>query len=191
MSREFKRHIAVDMDDVILDFMPNVMACFEREYGIVHPFNGSPWGPDAVAFTKHPALLESGYKDWWGWLRDRDWLWGLAPAVPGAIGGLKTLRARGYYVELVTSKPEWAEPQVWKWLGRWRPDLDRVTIVRPGESKAEVSSADGIIDDKIDTVKEWEDLERSSIWFNRGPMKLYTGVSTEANNWADILEVLT
>ena len=118
-------HLAVDLDDVVLDFANGVLNAFETEFGETHPYDGDPWGPSMVAFTKHPTLLAAGYKSWWDWLRARDWLWSNFPAVPGAIGGLQTLRHQGHYLECVTSKPEWAEPQVWKWLGKWRAPFNR------------------------------------------------------------------
>lgn len=184
-------HIAVDQDDVMLEFFPNVLECFEREYGIKPKFDGSPWGPDAVAFTHHPALLASGYDDWWGWLRERDWLWGIAPAVPGAIGGVKQLRAMGHYVEMVTSKPLWAEPQVWRWLGKWRPPFQKVTIVEPGQSKVDYTSADLIIDDRRSTCDEFEAAGRKAIHFERGAQPT---TATErvrvAISWPAVLHVV-
>ncbi len=156
-------HIAIDLDDVVLDFMPSVMAAFEREYGVRPEYDGQPWGKQAVDFAKHPMFLESGYKSWWDWLRDREWLWATFPAIPGAIGGIKRLRASGHYVECVTSKPEWAEHNVWKWMGRWRPPFNQVTIVTNGQRKVEFTKADVIVDDKLATCREF----RRAIWFNR------------------------
>ena len=131
--------------------MPSVMETFQREYGARPEYDGQPWGAQATAFYKHPLLLESGYASWWDWLRDRDWLWSTFPAVEGAIGGIKRLRAAGHYVECVTSKPEWAEFNVWKWLGKWRPAFNQVTIVNTGQSKLDFTDADVIVDDKLDT----------------------------------------
>lgn len=182
--------IAVDMDDVMLDFMNNVMTCFYREYGISVKWDGDPWGPDAVAFTKHSAFKTSGYKDWWGWLRDRDWLWGIAPAIPGAIGGVKQLRAAGHYLELVTSKPEWAEPQVWRWLGKWRPAFERVTITKPGTPKVTATNADLIIDDKLETCSGFIEAGRYAIHFDR---TMYASTTDGerffvAKDWQDVLD---
>lgn len=189
-------HIAVDCDDVMLDFIGMVRKCFRKEFGFegIPDYSGSPWGEDVVAFTKHPSLLAAGYKSWWDWLRERDWLWGTADAVDGAIGGVKTLRAQGHYLEMVTSKPEWAEPQVWRWLGKWRPPFHRVTIVNSKEQKVDVTDARLIIDDKVDTVKSFADAGRWGIVFDRGRVHTMEAMLSPrievAHNWDDVLKLV-
>jgi deoxypyrimidine-specific 5' nucleotidase type C protein (NT5C) len=173
-------HLAIDLDDVVLDFMPSVMESFYREYGIRPEFDGQPWGEMATKFYKHPLFLESGYKSWWDWLRDREWLWATFPAVPGAIGGIKRLRADGHYVECVTSKPEWAEHNVWKWLGKWRPSFQQVTIVTTGEAKIDMTDADVIVDDKQETVQDFRNNGRYGILFDRSRI-MPNSVSTIAS----------
>lgn len=184
-------HVAVDCDDVMLAFFENVLNCFYREYGIEVPWDGAPWGADAVAFTKHPAFIASGYKDWWGWLRDRDWLWGIAPAIHGSIGGVKQLRAAGHYMEMVTSKPDWAEPQVWRWLGKWRPPFERVTITKPGVRKVDATDADLIIDDKRSTCEEFIDAGRAAILFDQSGTAVgpFRGLLV-AHDWREVVFAL-
>jgi hypothetical protein len=185
------------MDDVLLDFFGGVLTALYTEYNLVVPWNGDPWGDDAVsAAFDLPIWKESGYDDWWGWLRERDWLWGsVFQAVPGAIGGIKTLRERGHQVELVTAKPTWAEPQVWRWLGKWRPAVQRVTIVPIGVSKAEVTDADIIIDDKLATIHDWVDSEddRLGIWFARHEASgaLPPERAVRVRDWAGVLETVS
>jgi hypothetical protein len=188
-------HIAVDLDDVTVDFMNNVLDCFEREFGERPAFDGNTWGDSATALYKHPLFIAAGYKSWWDWLRERDWLWGIAPAVPGAIGGIKTLRAAGHYVEAVTSKPEWAEPQVYRWLGKWRPAFQRVTIVTTGQKKTDYTDADLIIDDKLETCAEFLADNRLAIWFHRPG---YTSALAHdlpgglcvATTWSDVVQIV-
>jgi deoxypyrimidine-specific 5' nucleotidase type C protein (NT5C) len=180
-----KLHIAVDLDDVVLDFMPSVMETFYREYGERPEFDGS-WGARTTEFYKHPLLLASGYKSWWDWLRDRDWLWSTFGAVPGAIGGIKQLRAAGHYVECVTSKPEWAEYNVWKWLGKWRPAFHRVTVVTNGQCKADFTAADVIVDDKMENCQAFMERGRQAIYFSTGPHDNYTGQI--AWNWGHVID---
>lgn len=181
-----KLHVAVDLDDVVLDFMPSVMGAFYKEYGERPEFDGAPWGQDAVAFTKHPLLLESGYSSWWEWLRDREWLWATFPAVPGAIGGVKRLRNAGHYVECVTSKPEWAEHNVWKWMGKWRPAFNRVTIVGSGERKIGRTDADLVVDDKLETCRDFASSGRLAVWFNRGPF-MHPPDVFQAEDWRGVV----
>jgi hypothetical protein len=182
-------HVAVDLDDVVLEFMPSVMRSFALEFGVELPYDGAPWGDDAEAFSQHPLFLAAGYENWWGWLRDREWLWATFPAVPGAIGSVKQLREMGHYVECVTSKPVWAEHNVWKWLGKWRPAFNRVTIVGLGQSKVSATQADLIIDDKLATCQEFVRSRRGAIWFNRGPRSHtpQTFAVNEANNWEEVM----
>lgn len=191
-------HVAIDLDDVVLDFFPHVLACFEREFGQTPDYDGHPWGDAAVAFTKHPALLAAGYKSWWDWLRDREWLWAIAPAVPGAIGGIETLRNMGHYVECVTSKPEWAEHNVWKWLGKWRPKFHRVTIIdsKAGQRKVDMTDAELIVDDKLLTCEEFRDAGRKAVLFDRSSVsyrydpRKFPGIHV-AHTWADIVQGLS
>jgi hypothetical protein len=104
----------------------------------------------------HPLLDPIIGRNWWTWLRERDWLWPNFPAVDGAIGAVDQLRRQGHYIEILTAKPEWATFAVWKWLGKWRPRVNAVTIVdTKGESKHGASDADLLIDDKIDNCVSW------------------------------------
>ncbi|MEM2973888.1 MAG: hypothetical protein QXS50_07045 [Candidatus Caldarchaeum sp.] len=182
------------MDDVVLDFMNGVLASFEREFDIRLPYGGDPWNiPDLV---KHPVLVAAGYEDWWAWLRDREWLWATFSSVPGAIGGIKKLRQSGHYVECVTSKPEWAEHNVWKWLGKWRPPFNRVTITSPGVPKLSATDAKLIIDDRLETCLDFVNAGRWAIFFNRAvqPRRLPKVPSPEkllqARSWAGVLRAV-
>lgn len=188
-----KLHLAIDLDDVVLDFFPGVLSSFEKEFGEVVEFDGRPWGPDADSFYKHPLLLAAGYKSWWDWLRDREWLWATFGTVSGAIGGIQTLRSQGHYVECVTSKPDWAEHNVWKWLGKWRPAFQRVTIVGRGTRKVDITEADVLIDDKPDNVREFIESGRKGILFDRSTglgnfEAAYNMPCKWAANWKRVLQ---
>lgn len=161
-----KDHVAVDLDDVTVNFWPGVLDAFEVEFGIRLP-DMHPWSDEAKAFAKHPMFVEAGFKDWWGWLRDREWLWARFPAVPGAIGGIAALRRRGWYVEAVTSKPKWAEHNVWKWLGHYRPPFNQVTIITNGQNKVDFTDAQVIVDDKMETCQSFNAAGRGAIIFDR------------------------
>lgn len=183
-------NVAVDLDDVVLEFFSGVIDAFYREFGEVVPWDGDPWGKDAVAFTTHPLLLRAGYKSWWDWLRARDWVWATFAAVPGAIGGIQTLREQGHYIECVTSKPDWAEHVVWKWLGRWRPPFNRVTITdsSKGQLKSDFTKADIIVDDRASTCEEFVELGREAILFQRGPVVPTTDSRIiVAHDWSQVV----
>lgn len=154
-------HAAIDLDDVCLDLVGGVCGVIRKEYGVdLQPEAITDWNFD---YWLEPILDQK----WMKWMRRRDWLWSTFPAVPGAIGGIDTLRRRGVYLELVTSKPEWAENQVWKWLGLWRPAFNRVTIVGPYERKVDFTDADVLVDDKPQNVQEFLEEGRRAILFSR------------------------
>lgn len=191
-------HIAVDQDDVMLDFIGRVRECFRKEFGFegIPKYRGSPWGQEVVEFSKHPRLIEAGYDSWWDWLRERDWLWGTAEAVDGAIGGVRTLRAKGHYVEMITSKPRWAEPQVYRWLEKWRPPFQRVTIIDSvkGERKVDLTEARVIVDDKLETCKQFTEAGRWAVLFDRGRVHTMEGMLdprlTVAHDWGEVLTAI-
>jgi 5'(3')-deoxyribonucleotidase len=146
-------HIAIDLDDVTIDFFQGVIDSMYREFGILL------LKEDVLTWDDNNVKLfpwkDYGYKNWWDWMRQRDWLWATFSAIPGAIGGINALRAKGHYLECLTSKPSWAEPQVWKWLGRWRPAFNQVTIVDLNHPKESMSQADILVDDKWDNIVNW------------------------------------
>ncbi len=142
-------HIAVDLDDVVLDFVGGVRRSVKSEFGIDLP-------DDAIdRWDLHEILDPIIGRSWWSWLRDRDWIWATFPAIDGAMGGLEQLRRDGHYLECVTSKPRWAEYNVWKWIGKWRPPFQRVTITGPDEKKVDWTNAEILIDDKPQNIQEF------------------------------------
>ncbi|HYE80360.1 MAG TPA: hypothetical protein VEI97_20475 [bacterium] len=179
-------HIAVDMDDVVVEFTGFLVECINREYGSqltlaeINDWHFDPWF--------NPILG----RDWWDWLKTRDWLWAKCPAVPGAIGGLQTLRDGGHRVELLTSKPEWAEWVVWAWAGKWRPPVHRITICGHGsQQKHELTDALLLVDDGWHNLEPWAATGRSAIKFarpwneGRRARRIW-----EARDWAQVLHLV-
>jgi len=147
-------HIALDSDDVVVAFLAGVCESINRDYDAhITPEDFTSW---AMAPVVEPILGEP----WWGWMRRHAWLWGEKfKPVPGAIGGIESLRRNGHWLEIVTNKPEWAESEVWKWYGRYKPPVNQVTIV-PLEgperrAKHDVTSAVLLVDDKPEACEEW------------------------------------
>lgn len=155
--------IAVDMDDVIVDFGGRVVQTVNKEYGTHLTL-------DDVTDWNLGKLLDPiiGY-DWWQWWESRAWLWATADAIDGAIGGLDKLHQMGYETEIVTATPDWAKAVKMDWLGKWRPNVDRIVFgkARPPMDKLAASDAFLIIDDKPDTVREWLGAGRSAMLFDR------------------------
>lgn len=180
-------HIAVDLDDVVVDFWQGVVNSFNLEFGYELVWNG-PW--DDVMLKEHPGLRAAGYKSWWDWMRDREWLWAQFSAVPGAIAGVASLRASGCWVEALTSKPEWAEHNVWKWLGKWRPHFNQVTIVGNGTRKVDASAARILVDDKPANCKEFVFDNRHAILFDRMYRSTSDGRLKVAGDWHEVLDIV-
>lgn len=186
-----KDHVAVDLDDVTVDFWPGIAAAFAKEYDIVLPVV-HPWSDEAKKFYNHELFAASGYKDWWAWLRDNRHLWGkVFEPVPGAIGGIRRLRAAGWYVEAVTSKPQWAERSVYEFIGRYNVPFQGAVIVPPGESKLDWTDAGVIVDDKLQTCIDFNKAGRAAVLFDRvgghiddPNLNPFMG---HARNWEDVI----
>lgn len=177
--------VAIDLDDVCLDFFGAITDAVNMEYGT------QLTAADYKEWDLHKIIDPIIGKSWWNWWRSRDWLWARAQAVPGAIGGIQKLRDGGHYVELVTSKPRWAEAQTWQWLGKWRLPVQRVTITDDSITKASVTDADVLVDDKLQNVEEWAATGRHAILFTRPHnrrLKPESILVTRVFSWREIVE---
>ena len=178
-------HIAVDLDDVVLDFVGGLIEAVKKEYGITID-------PDSITdFNLRPVLDPLLGRNWWTWMQERNWLWSNFPAMDGAIGHLEMLRRDEHYLELLTSKPKWAEYNVYRWLGKWRPPFQAVTIVGKDDVKAEHSPADILIDDKLENVMGFANDGRPALLYDRPHNRKYKdlpGLVTRVEGWRDIYE---
>lgn len=200
-------HIAVDLDDVCMEFWSSILKCVEKEYGVHYDYEQTlNWDKNSL---KEADVFGEG-RTWWEWLQERDWLWAQFPAVDGAVGGVQRLRQRGHFVEALTSKPAWAEWTVWSWLGKWRIPFNRVTIVPSGTRKCDVSGSEILVDDYNVNCTSWAEVGRTAIMFTRPWNKdihARAGVSAScavpiagsfhsggriyrANNWTQVLDVV-
>lgn len=173
--------IAVDLDDVILDFCGGVRQAVKVEFGVdLKPDDLDRWHLSEIL---DPIIGRS----WWTWMQEREWLWANFPAIDGAIGSLERLRRDGHYLELVTSKPRWAEHNTWKWLGKWRPPVQRVTIVGPKDRKRDFTDADLLVDDKPKNLEEFS--PGWTILFDR-PHNRDERDFARASTWADVVRMV-
>lgn len=179
--------IAIDIDDCVMDFWRSLEHSVALEYGIELDYESNQDWEDAT--LKRLDIFGEG-RTWWDWLQDRDWVWATFKPVPGAIGAIDMLRRQGHYIELLTKKPDWAEWTVWKWLGRWRPAANRVTVLGLHESKAQVSDAQLLVDDNVDNVLDWVRSGRPAILFdrpwNRSDLPVQLSKVPRAYNWHDV-----
>jgi 5'(3')-deoxyribonucleotidase len=184
-----KLHIALDLDDVVLDFVAGILETVNRDYDAnVQPSEITDWN-----FGQF--IDEIIGKPWFEWLEEHAWLWGEKfKPVPGAIGGIEKLRRAGHYIEIVTAKPEWAEDATWLWLAKYKPRVHRLTIVPIDHisNKHEITDADVLVDDKWENCREWAADGRPAILYNR-PHNFGYGAPPEgvlrANDWNDVLGI--
>lgn len=183
MSMSKPLHVAIDMDDVVVDFTGGLIKSVNIEHGTNLTVN------DVTEWDLHPLLDPILGRSFWTWLREREWLWAQFDAVPGAIGAIDRLRREGHYIEFITSKPDWAIHNVYKWLGLWRPSVQRVTIVTLKDRKVDFTNADVLVDDKLANCQGFVDEGRVAIMFD-APHSRRTKVPTTIHRAADWREVL-
>lgn len=188
--------VAVDGDDVTWDFFGGVVVrAMNTEFDAgIDVRDVTTWDHNPV---KDFPWQRYGFKDWWAWLRRRDWLWGNAPAIDGALGGILRLRAEGHQPELVTAKPDWAEPQVWRWQSKWQAPFRRIIVTDIEEPKHVASDADVLVDDRVTSCVSWvqNDPSRFAICFER-PWNVEDGFAAVqprlfyARDWHDVLRTI-
>jgi len=178
--------IAVDMDDVVVDFIGGLLAAVKKEYDVDIKVS------DIKQWDLKPVLNPIIGRSWWAWLRDREWLWANFDAVDGAIGAIDRLRRAGHWVEMVTSKPDWAEHNVYKWLGKWRLNPQRVTIVKVEDKKANFTDADVLIDDKPSHCADFIATGRKAILFTAAHNRAMTtpAGARRAESWIEVLDII-
>ena len=179
-------HIAVDMDDVVVSFVPGVLKIIKKEYGVDIPIT------DIKQWDLHPILDPVIGRSWWSLLRDREWLWANFDVVEGAIGSIDRLRRDGHFMEMVTSKPDWAEYNVWKWLGKYRIPFNRVTIIGIDENKANATDADILIDDKPQNCLDFIEAGREAILFHAEHNRFVDAPKglIRAKGWPEVVKII-
>jgi len=185
--------IAVDADDVVVDFIGGLLDSIYIEQGVrIEKEDIKEWNLHKV-LDPIIGTPEKPYS-FWKWLQHRERLWANFNAVPGAIGSIDKLRRAGHDMELVTSKPEWAEHNVWIWLGKWRPAFTKVTITKLEDKKSDKSDADVLIDDKPQNVLDWIETGRKAILFTSAHNRTFGVIRgshlTRADDWAEVIRLI-
>lgn len=153
------KHLAIDLDDVCLDFYGTLIDAVNEQ------FDAELTRSSFEEWDLGPVLEPIIGGNWWKWWKAQD-LWQTARPVRGVLGGLRHLRKNGYYLEVVTSKPEWAERATWEWQGRVKLPVHQFTIVEMGKRKVDTTDADILIDDKPANCYEFVDDGRKAILFS-------------------------
>ena len=182
--------IALDLDDVVLEFVAGVCETVNRDFGV----NVRPEDVDSWDFGKF--LDEHIGYSWWTWLEEHAFVWGdKFKPVPGALGGIEKLRRAGHRLEIVTAKPEWAEDQLWIWMAKYKPRVHQVTII-PVErisKKQDATDADVLVDDKWENCVEWAKDGRPAILYarphNAGFGDPPSGI-VRASSWGRVVEIV-
>lgn len=77
---------------------------------------------------------------------------------------------------------------MWKWLGKWRPPFQRVTIV-DRQPKWTVTDATLLVDDKSQNCKEFVAAGRRAVLFTREHNRSYQNLADgvlRAYSWSDV-----
>jgi 5'(3')-deoxyribonucleotidase len=182
-------HIALDLDDVVLDFVAGILETVNRD------FDANVQPSDITDWNFGQFIDDIIGQPWFEWLEEHAWLWGQKfKPVQGALGGIEKLRRAGHYIEIVTAKPPWAEDATWAWMARYKPRVHRLTIVPVDHisKKYEITDADVLVDDKWENCSEWAADGRPAILYNR-PHNFHYGAPPEgvlrADDWNDILGI--
>jgi len=170
-----------------VDFVGGLLSVIKTDYGVDIPRSA------ITEWNLHPVLDPIIGEDFWDLLKRREWLWAGFPPIDGAIGSVWKLRQKGHYMELVTSKPIWASHNMYKWLGRYRPAFQRVTIVDKDDRKVDFTDADVLIDDKPANCEGFIEEGRKAIMFtshhNMSYQTFLNGME-RADDWSDVLGVI-
>lgn len=152
-----------------------------------------------------PRPIDSWWIDWnsnkgFGTPEDHKWMWtegvrlGLfryGHMVKGARVGLQALSDAGHKLEIVTHRPEQAISDTIDWVSLYFKDipLSGITILSHQEPKT-ISSADVLIDDKLDNCEVWRASGRISLVFNRPYNQGYHSdpLIRRAYDWPDVVE---
>lgn len=190
-------HVALDLDDVVLDFVNGILDTVNRD------FHADVKKEDITDWNFGQFIDGIIGRPWFEWLEDHAWLWGdkFKPVV-GALGGIEKLRRAGHYLEIVTSKPEWAEDATWDWMAKYKPRVHKLTIVpldhtsmsarMSGSGKHEITDADILVDDKFENCEAWAKDGRPALLFsqphNADHEFMPDGV-TRVRDWRGVLDV--
>lgn len=186
---------AFDYDDVIIDFASGVCEAVSRD------FDCDVSVTDITDWNFGQFLDQYIGQDWWEWMERHAFLWGHKfKPIAGALGGLDRLRRDGHLLEILTAKPLWAESELWYWLGKYAPAVQKVTVVpvrkEGAMSKAEASGALVLVDDKPSNCVEWVNSKkaRRAVLFDRPHNRLSDAEThsriTRAKNWSGVLNLL-
>lgn len=210
-------HIALDLDDVLLDYWTTVKKAFLRDFKS-DPGAATDWDKNGVkdwhgwgtpAANVVPVVKDldgvlapfvgAVYSDWWDWWEDvGPSEWRKAPAIAGALDGVANLHEAGHRITIVTSKPEWAQAATLDWLATHEVPHAGVVFARRGESKADLSTADLLVDDRPRNVEEWAATGRPAIMFGQPWNRDYTPDSGgtagapvhSAGTWAEVVSCI-
>lgn len=171
--------IAVDLDDVTFEFTQCVLKAWNRDQ--------SMWGAAGIEYdslTSWGRLFELVPLSW---LRRNVHIWSRCKPVIGASRVIRELRQQGHFLEAVTEKPDWAITTVAQLLRNF-PGIafDKVTIVGPGQSKADASDALLLIDDGPDNIRDWAADGRLTLVYDRPWNRDLSGYR-RVKSWDDIL----
>lgn len=103
--------IGIDVDDVLADSLPRLLAAFRQHFGLEVELANAGWD----VFGRFPQVTREERRSFFARLESNGFLEAL-PLVAGAAEGVRALRATGHRLFAVTGRPDRLAPQTHRWL---------------------------------------------------------------------------
>lgn len=116
--------LGIDLDGVVADFNTGWMTRYNAEHGTdLHPTQIAEW--DAMMVHGHFRDID----EFWEWARNDagPGLFRHLPVYPDALETLDRL-SKNHDIVIITTKPEWAGPETFEWIGEHRIPTTEVHI---------------------------------------------------------------
>lgn len=177
--------VAFDFDDCLVDFVGCFLKAVNRELNSRYTREDVDYDGWSMGSWASSVVGE----DWLEWFERRPRYWLEAETLPGALETLWALDKAGHELELLTSKPRWAHMVVWNWLVEHHAPFSTVRILDRVREKHEASDADIIVDDRPETVRDWNSSSfmRFGILFARVHNEGHRSGLYVAESHADVL----
>jgi 5'(3')-deoxyribonucleotidase len=179
-----KLRVALDMDEVLADWIGEVCRCWNAEYP------DEQCTPDAITSWDIAAQLGKGGKSFISGLMGMIGLYRRLKPVDGAINGVNVLLDAGHEVLIVTALPPnapFAPKEKLEWLAEFMPRVSSGNVFFC--NRKELIDADVLVDDRAETIETWTCTGRPAILFDK-PHNRECGFGVRAHGWVDVLRIV-
>lgn len=135
-----KGHIALDLDDVVIDFVSGLQLYLDTEY------NYTLDEAEITAWRFHIDELDMGISEVVGEVLKNDRYLTACPEIAGSMDGIQWLYDRGYSLEFVTSRPNFTRQSTESWLSAH--DLGHIPLQMGQDADKTKTDAVFLVDDR-------------------------------------------